>query len=614
MARLYEDSEEDFPDLAELLQQVTTSRHRSQIYAVAVANDQEQEPEEIRQYTGAGYQTNKKTSTSRPENVSPKKVRRQRPLKSLPANSPSQPSSPRAAQVLESPSKGKYAKTLDGSWGSLEAVSPPTNKNALGGNRRRTSQKGVLGGQQKSRNKSRPTRQSGAIDTNAVIKSDEEENSEYDILRGVKQDGLQTRLSNTSSNEDDQSAFLAFSAPFPISPCKASTPFATPPPSPSCWTRRTLALGSPSKQLRIPPSPHRPSIDAFWSQTVINEWNDQYSPMKTPNSPHIKGHHLVTSRDEESCSFTGSPRKHTPISPPKKDSKASKAKKAFNFQKHDLAKAFLKELDDTVTGGKVALMAASAGGIHIIWSKKLNSTAGRANWKKEYLRTRDEDGMNAQEESGLTTHRHIASIELAEKVIDNEDRLINVIAHEYCHLANFMISEVRDNPHGKDFKAWAKKCSNAFRHRGIEVTTKHSYTIDYKYIWECTKCGTTFKRHSKSIDPIRHTCGACKAKLVQTQPTPRAVGPSDYQLFVKKHFRNMKHTNPGVPHKSIMSLLGTAYKHQKATDGPSVSLEIRSATNTGCIDNSKAIGDLELVGEEVDSVARTLDFLSLVEP
>ena len=35
-----------------------------------------------------------------------------------------------------------------------------------------------------------------------------------------------------------------------------------------------------------------------------------------------------------------------------------------------------------------------------------------------------------------------------------QDRLLNVLAHEYCHLANFMISNIRDNPHGKEFKEW----------------------------------------------------------------------------------------------------------------------------------------------------------------
>ena len=36
----------------------------------------------------------------------------------------------------------------------------------------------------------------------------------------------------------------------------------------------------------------------------------------------------------------------------------------------------------------------------------------------------------------------------------SQERLLNVVAHEYCHLANFMISGIKDNPHGKEFKAW----------------------------------------------------------------------------------------------------------------------------------------------------------------
>ncbi|KAJ4292916.1 hypothetical protein N0V88_005579 [Collariella sp. IMI 366227] len=78
-----------------------------------------------------------------------------------------------------------------------------------------------------------------------------------------------------------------------------------------------------------------------------------------------------------------------------------------------------------------------------------------------------------------TTHHH-ASIELAEKVISDSHRLLNVLAHEFCHLANFMVSNITTNPHGKEFKAWAAKVSAAFGDRGVQVTTKHSYEIDFK--------------------------------------------------------------------------------------------------------------------------------------
>ena len=69
-----------------------------------------------------------------------------------------------------------------------------------------------------------------------------------------------------------------------------------------------------------------------------------------------------------------------------------------------------------VAGGKVRALAESAGGIKIIWSRKLNSTAGRANWKRETLVSRGAEGSSSK------TYRHHASIELAEKVIDDEGK------------------------------------------------------------------------------------------------------------------------------------------------------------------------------------------------
>ena len=60
-------------------------------------------------------------------------------------------------------------------------------------------------------------------------------------------------------------------------------------------------------------------------------------------------------------------------------------------------------------------MADSTGGIRVIWSKKLSSTAGRANWRREAIRSKNADGSIRD-----TTYRHHASIELAEKVIDDE--------------------------------------------------------------------------------------------------------------------------------------------------------------------------------------------------
>lgn len=341
-------------------------------------------------------------------------------------------------------------------------------------------------------------------------------------------------------------------------------------------------------------------MDAFWQQDVVNEWNDEYSPRK-----------LAPPRPLSPLKLDLSPKK----SPAKEVRLAKEAKKAFSQMKHELAEKFLAELDREITNGEVGRLAEATGGIKIIWSKKLNTTAGRANWKRETIRS---SVKLANGQPAPPTFRHHASIELAEKVIDDEDRLLNVIAHEFCHLANFMVSGIKTNPHGKEFKAWAAKCSQTFAHRGIIVTTKHSYEIDYKYVWTCMNCGLEFKRHSKSIDPTRHQCGSCKCKLVQTKPVPRkAEGNgkpkiSEYQEFVKENMKIVRKENPGSPQKEIMGLVGKRYQEYKASKLTEVgNMESLSVDGLGSAIESK---EGSLVEDDVGSVIRKLDFLDLTSP
>ncbi|EZF30838.1 hypothetical protein H109_06059 [Trichophyton interdigitale MR816] len=262
-------------------------------------------------------------------------------------------------------------------------------------------------------------------------------------------------------------------------------------------------------------------------------------------------------------------------SPGKKQAKASAStkkalatkKREFDERKHSLATNFFNELDTMVTGGEILKLAKSAGGVNIAWNNKLTTTAGRATWKKELItRNRDsteqllidsssanlcspntssshasssitssttsslftdELSIPSSKSSVLRSIRHNATIELAEKIIDCEGRLLNTLAHEYCHLANFMISGVLDQPHGASFKQWAKKCKTALdghpEYSGkVEISTKHSYLINYKYMWCCTACGQEYGRHSRSIDPVKVRCGKCyDGKLLQVKPKPR---------------------------------------------------------------------------------------------
>ncbi|KAJ5082857.1 hypothetical protein N7532_011900 [Penicillium argentinense] len=316
--------------------------------------------------------------------------------------------------------------------------------------------------------------------------------------------------------------------------------FQTPPSTPS----RGRQLSPGRQKNRIPPTPYKEDVDAFWDQEKTNNWIDRHSPHKNPATglPIIDLLRDFDDSDTEKTSRGSTPsteQESTPAAttkPPKTPSKtalkkaeaeknkAAKARRlSFDNKKADFAQTFLTVLDNAVSGGKVGQIAESTGGVKITWSKTLQKTAGRASWKGERIRDANGRTINI---------KHHASIELAERIIDDEYRLINTLAHEYCHLANYMVSNVHDQPHGASFKQWGLQCTEALRDHPIyggkiNVTTKHSYKIDYKYVWACVGCGQTYGRHSKSIDPTRSRCGdrACGGGLEQIKPKPRNVSP-----------------------------------------------------------------------------------------
>ena len=260
----------------------------------------------------------------------------------------------------------------------------------------------------------------------------------------------------SSSSSADNDAILSFVPP-PRSPHKIKTT-ARPltPPSESPLKGR---LASPSKSSkRIPTPPYGTSTDVFWDQLETSDWNEQHSPRKILASPRKKKflENLYNDEDENVDGYESpseSPKKRGAVkeSPVKPHKPQKETKKSFEARKRGVATAFLQELDQTITDGKIMILTEETGGVEILWNKKLTSTAGRAHWKRESVKVAaDERGPDGKS----WRPRHRAHIELAEKVIDDEDRLLNVLAHEFCHLANFMISGVRDNPHGKEFKAW----------------------------------------------------------------------------------------------------------------------------------------------------------------
>lgn len=307
----------------------------------------------------------------------------------------------------------------------------------------------------------------------------------------------------------------------------------TPPSSPS----KKPVLSPTKRKVEIPASPHRQSADAFWSQEVTNDWVDQHSPRKLEQL--LKD--FEDSDNDTSDSMLRSIGRREPKTPSKTALKRAETekrkaqlarKKSFDNKKASLAEDFLNVVDDAVTGGQIQGLTEETGGVKIVWSKTLQKTAGRANWKRD--RSAQTAPTDQPHPHAGRTPKHQAYIELAERVIDDEDRLINTLAHEYCHLANFMISGVHNNPHGASFKQWGRKCKDALRSHPVyggrvEVTTKHSYKIDYKYVWSCVDCSQTYGRHSKSIDTARLRCSVCRGFLQQIKPKPRNVSPRKQQ-------------------------------------------------------------------------------------
>ncbi|KAF8458275.1 SprT-like family-domain-containing protein, partial [Kalaharituber pfeilii] len=253
-------------------------------------------------------------------------------------------------------------------------------------------------------------------------------------------------------------------------------------------------------------------------------------------------------------------------------------KRSFNKRKHALAAAFLHDLDAAVTNGALAAKTASTGGLPVVWSKTLLTTAGmfRYHWRTTPSGRR------------IVTD---ARIELAEKVCDDERRLYSTLAHEFAHAADLIVSENwSGRSHGRGFTAWLKKAKAAFPEKDIEVGACHDYEISYKYHWHCAGkggamgggggCGYVVKRHSKSVNTERHRCPGCLGRLVQVLPAPKGSGAgrgsggedgekgsSEYQRFMKKRFAEIKKRNPGMQQKELMKIVGKEWRERKASNG-----------------------------------------------
>ncbi|MBW0478299.1 hypothetical protein O181_018014 [Austropuccinia psidii MF-1] len=192
--------------------------------------------------------------------------------------------------------------------------------------------------------------------------------------------------------------------------------------------------------------------------------------------------------------------------------KTPKKEVPFAKRRDELAEGLIEKLDDQVFGNQLPAQLA------LVWSKRLNTTAGRAKW-------------TTVKDSAGNILREKVEIELSTKVVDSVEKLRNTLAHELCHVATWIIDRQKDEKHGRYFKAWARKIHKLMPE--IEVTTKHHYKIAYKFNWRCTNddCDITYGRHSKSIKVNKHMC-ICGASLVEIPRTKK--GASSMQMTQEK--------------------------------------------------------------------------------
>lgn len=233
----------------------------------------------------------------------------------------------------------------------------------------------------------------------------------------------------------------------------------------------------------------------------------------------------------------------------------------FKKSREVIASSFFADLNQRVFDNKIPSLP-------INWSQRLNKTAGRA-FRKASKGERD-------------PAKWTLYIELASKVIDDESKLRNTLAHEMCHVASWVISRELKNPHGRVFKSWAAKVMRRFP--DVEVTTKHSYKIAYKFQWRCSNdaCGHVYGRHSKSIDPACHRCGKCKGTLIPIDRNNNPTTPgklSLYTEFVRANLKSIKTQHPELTHAQLMARVSQAWNDHKMNQTQRTTLT-NAATDT----------------------------------
>uniref|UniRef100_A0A0N7ZDR3 SprT-like domain-containing protein n=1 Tax=Scylla olivacea TaxID=85551 RepID=A0A0N7ZDR3_SCYOL len=239
--------------------------------------------------------------------------------------------------------------------------------------------------------------------------------------------------------------------------------------------------------------------------------------------------------------------------------------KDFKKKKEELAEKLYKYYNTHVFDDKLP------SSMNIKWNVRLRKTAGYCYYQ-----------INKSAEC-----RRGSRIELSTKVIDCAERLRDTLIHEMCHAAAWIISGYKDG-HGPLWKAWAGKARAVFPELPA-INRCHSYQIQCKYTYRCTRCSYSIGRHSKSLDTNRKVCGLCLGKFEllvnsktqkdksKTTPgitacnprTPKTPGP--FALFVKENYGSVKKSTPNVKHGDVMRILSAKFEKMKTGGGQALS-------------------------------------------
>jgi hypothetical protein len=82
-----------------------------------------------------------------------------------------------------------------------------------------------------------------------------------------------------------------------------------------------------------------------------------------------------------------------------------------------------------------------------------------------------------------------ASVELSSKIVDNEHRLRSTLAHELCHVAQWVVNREAKPAHGEAFREWADRvcecvCVCVCVHTHTKTCT-HTHTHTHTHINVC---------------------------------------------------------------------------------------------------------------------------------